>query len=158
MEAERKKRSSQEKQEKSEGSTNLLEKLREQLYSSNGSIRRQAGFNLSWMQEDGLEILKGTLFGDSPITMKNAAAYGLRKMRGRMKKMALETLKQGLEHQSRSIREVCTRALTLMGEIRPKKPPVKKAAGKLRIREIPKKTRPKRKISIQRRNQHPLRK
>ena len=142
MEAERKKRSNQEKQEKNEGAENLFDKLREQLYSANGSIRRQAGFNLSWMQEDGLEVLKETLFGDSPTTTKNAAAYGLRKMRGRMKKMALETLRQGLEHQSGSIREVCTRALILMGEITPKKPSPKAApSGKLRIKDIPKKRR-----------------
>ncbi len=164
MEVEREKHSGQ---QKSEDSTNLLRKLREQLYSSNGSIRRQAGFNLSWMQEDGLEILKGVLFGDSPVTTKSAAAYGLRKVHGRMKKMALEIFKQGREHQQSSIREVCTKSLILMGQITPKKPPAKKAAGKLRIKEIPKKTRPKRRISagtpagssprrVQSRNRRPL--
>ncbi len=146
-------------QQKSEESIKLFRKLRDQLHSSNGSIRRQAGFNLSWMQEDGLEILKDVLFGDSPITTRNAAAYGLRKMRGRMKKMALDVFHQGLEHQNNSIREVCNKALILMGEITPKKLPKRKASvGKLKIREIPKKTRPKRKTSIQHRNQKPLRK
>jgi len=146
MEVEREKRSDQ---QKNEDSTKLFRKLREQLYSSNGSIRRQAGFNLSWLQEDGLEILKDVLFGNSPITTKTAAAYGLRKMRGRMKKMALEVFKQGREHQQSSIREVCTKALIVMGEITPKKPPVKKAAaGKLRIREIPKRAKPRRRISV----------
>lgn len=135
--------------QKSEDSKKLLRKLREQLFSSNGSIRRQAGFNLSWLQEDGLEVLKGTLFGDSPITTKTAAAYGLRKVHGRMKKMALEVFKQGREHQQSSVREVCTKALILLGEITPVKPPARKAAvGKLRIREIPTKARPKRRISI----------
>jgi len=156
MEVKREKHSGQ---EKTEDSTKLLRKLGEQLYSSNGSIRRQAGFNLSWMQEDGLEILKGALFGDSPITTRNAAAYGLRKVHGRMKKMALEVFKQGREHQQRSIREVCTKALILIGEITPEKAPAKKATAKrLRIREIPKKVRPKRKIPIQSGNRRPLRK
>jgi len=151
MEAERKKRSSQEKQENNEGSKNLLERLREQLYSSNGSIRRQAGFNLSWMQEDGLEILKASLFGDSPTTTKNASAYGMRKMRGRMKKMALETLKEGLQHQNSSVRDVCTKALVLMGEKIPLKPPAKRTpAGKLKIKEIPKKAGPMRKTAFER--------
>lgn len=135
--------------QKNEGSKKLLRKLREQLSSSNGSIRRQAGFNLSWLQEDGLEVLKDALFGDSPITTKTAAAYGLRKVHGRMKKMALEVFKQGREHQQSSVREVCTKALMLMGEIAPAKAPARKAAaGKLRIMEITTKAKPKRRISI----------
>ena len=141
MEAERKKHSSREKQEKDEEAKDLFEKLREQLYSDNGSIRRQSGFNLSWMQEDGLEILKETLFGNSPATTKNAAAYGLRKMRGRMKKMALDVLKEGLEHQNGSVREVCSKALILMGEIKPKEPPSRAVRGKLRVKDIPQKRR-----------------
>jgi len=154
MEAERKKRSNREKQEDNEGSKNLLERLREQLYSSNGSIRRQAGFNLSWMQEDGLEILKASLFGDSPTATKNAAAYGLRKMRGRMKKMALETLTEGLQHQNSSVRDVCNKALSLMGEITPQKPPAKRAAvRKLKIKEIPRKAGPRRRTTFERTNQ-----
>jgi hypothetical protein len=144
--------------QKSEDSKKLLRKLREQLLSSNGSIRRQAGFNLSWLQEDGLEVLKDALFGDSPITTKNAAAYGLRKVHGRMKKMALEVFKQGREHQQSSIREVCTRALILLGEITPEKTRPKRTVGKLRIREIPKKAGPRRRVSAQSRNQRPLRK
>jgi hypothetical protein len=145
-------------QQKSEDSKKLLRKLREQLLSSNGSIRRQAGFNLSWLQEDGLEVLKDALFGDSPVTTKNAAAYGLRKMHGRMKKMALEVFKQGREHQQSSIREVCTRALILLGEITPEKTSRKRTVGKLKIREIPKKAGPRRRVSAQSRNQRPLRK
>jgi len=151
MEAE-KKRSSQEKQENNEGSKDLLEKLREQILSSNGSIRRQAGFNLSWMQEDGLEILKAALFGNSLTTTRNAAAYGLRKMRGRMKKMALEVLQEGLEHQNSTIREVCSKALILMGEKAPQKQPGKKTAraGKLRIKEVPQKRRRKPRVVLER--------
>ena len=78
--------------EKDEAAVKLLEKLRDQLHSSDASNRRRAAFNLSWLQEDGLEILKDALFGSDPVTTKNAAAYGLRKMRGRMKKMALDVL------------------------------------------------------------------
>jgi hypothetical protein len=100
------------------------------------------------MQEDGLEILKGALFGDSSVTTKSAAAYGLRKMHGRMKKMVLEVFRQGREHQQRSIRDVCTKALILLGEITPEKHPVRKAAKNLRIREIPTKAKPRRRISI----------
>ena len=74
--------------EKDEASIILLEKLQGQLHSSNASIRRRAAYNLSWMQEDGLDILKSTLFKECAVTTKNAAAYGLRKMQGRMKKMA----------------------------------------------------------------------
>ncbi len=154
MEAEKTRRSRKEEQQNNEGSKNLLEKLREQLYSSNGSIRRQAGFNLSWMQEDGLEILKGALFSNSPTTTKNAAAYGLRKMRGRMKKMALETLKEGLQHQNGTTRNVCTMALKLMGEKTPAEKPTTKRAvpAKLKIKEIPRKTSKKRKTILERTN------
>jgi hypothetical protein len=153
MEAEKTKRSHKEEQN-NEGSKNLLEKLREQLYSSNGSIRRQAGFNLSWMQEDGLEILKGSLFGDSPTTTKNAAAYGLRNMRGRMKKPALETLREGLRHQNSTVRNVCTKALELMGEKTPAiKPTAKRAApAKLKIKEIPRRTSKRRKPILEQTN------
>ncbi len=128
--------------EKDQASIKLLEKLREQLYSSNPSIRRQAAFHLSWMQEDGLEILKGALFGDVPKTAKNAAAYGLRKMRGRMKKMSLEVLEQGLRQHDRGVREVCRRALLLMGNIQ------EPTAGKLEIKEIPQNRRPKRRFDV----------
>ncbi len=146
MEVEKEKGSDE---QKGEDSKKLLRRLREQLHSSNGSIRRQAGFNLSWLQEDGLEVLKGSLFGDSPITTKTAAAYGLRKVHGRMKKMALDIFKQGREHQQGSVREVCTKALILLGEIKPEKTPAKKAAaGKLRIREIPARAKPRRRISV----------
>ena len=111
--------------EQGESSEKLLESLKEQLHSSNGSIRRQSAFNLSWMQEDGLEILKAVLLSNAPARTKNAAAYGLRKMRGRMKKMALDVLKGGLQRGNKSTREVCEHALGLMGA-GGKKPPSKK--------------------------------
>ena len=111
--------------EKDEDSIKLLEKLREQLYSQHASNRRQAAFNLSWMQEDGLEILANALLGDSHVTTKNAAAYGLRNMRGRMKKMALEVLQGGLQLQNKDIRTVCKNALARLEGKLDKKPPSK---------------------------------
>ncbi len=133
--------------EKDEASIQLLEKLQEQLRSSNASIRRRAAFNLSWMQEDGLDILKGILFGDYQVTTKNAAAYGLRKMQGRMKKMALEVLKQGLTQHNSATAEICRNALQLLGHKIPAEYlPKKRVAKKSRIREIPRKTRPRRTI------------
>ena len=149
MESERRKLSGR---EKDEAAIRLLGRLREQLHSSDASSRRRAAFHLSWMQEDGLEILKGALFGNFPATTKNAATYGLRKMRGRMKKMALEVLKQGLKHRDGSTREVCRNALQLLGQDVPEgSVPQGQAAESLRIREIPKKkSRPRGKIGARR--------
>ncbi|MFH1884426.1 MAG: hypothetical protein ABIL62_17160, partial [Planctomycetota bacterium] len=93
--------------EKDEASIKLLRKLRELLYSSDASNRRRAAYKLSWMQEDGLDILKTALFGNCPVPTRNAAAYGLRKMRGRMKIMALEVLQQGLKRHDTSTGEIC---------------------------------------------------
>jgi hypothetical protein len=130
--------------EKDEAAIKLLERLREQLYSSNPSVRRQAAFHLSWMQEDGLEILREALFGDFPARTKNAAAYGLRKMRGRMRKMSMEVFEQCLHQPDSAAREVCRRALLLMGgKTEEKSLPRKPAAGKLEIKEIPPKGRRK---------------
>jgi hypothetical protein len=138
--------------EKDEASIKLLEKLREQLYSQHASNRRQAAFNLSWMQEDGLDILKAALFGDFHVTTKNAAAYGLRKMRGRMKKMALKVFEEGLQHSNRDIRDVCKNALLRMLGKSEKKPASKskKRKGKYEIRDIPRGRRPQRKVGMMR--------
>jgi HEAT repeat protein len=137
--------------EKDEAAVKLLEKLREQLQSSDASSRRRAAFNLSWLQEDGLEILRGALFGSFPVTTKNAAAYGLRKMRGRMKKMAVDVLKQGLKSRDALAREVSRSALQLLGEEVPGKPaPRRQTAKGLRIREITRKGGPRRQIDIRR--------
>jgi len=137
--------------EKDEASIKLLRKLGEQLFSSDASNRRRAAFKLSWMQEDGLDILKAALFGDCPAHTKNAAAYGLRKMRGRMKKMALEVLEQGLKHRDASTEEICRNALQLLGQkvpkkSRPRKPPV----SHLTIRDIPRKSSPRRRVVTRR--------
>jgi hypothetical protein len=100
--------------EKDEASIELLAKLREQLYSSNVSTVRQSAFNLSWMQEDGLEILKEALFGKSSRRTKSAAAYGLRKMRGRMRQRAEEVLIEGLKHPDSRTAEICGNALIVL--------------------------------------------
>ena len=133
--------------EKDEASIKLLKKLKEQLYSSDASNRRRAAYKLSWMQEDGLDILQAALFGNRPVPTRNAAAYGLRKMRGRMKKIALEVLQKGLKHHDTSTREICRNALQLLGQkvpkkVVPKKPPV----SHLTIREIPRKSSPRRRV------------
>jgi len=139
--------------EEGESCTELLEELDKQLCSSSASIRRQAAFSLSWMQEDGLEILKATVFGDDSESTKNAAAYGLRKMRGRMKKLALDIFKKGLKHRNSSTRDVCSHALEMMGEggAKPAKKKKKKAT-KRKIQDIPGKRKPKKRVALQQTN------
>jgi len=103
------------------------------------------------MQEDGLEILKDALTGSDHITTKNAAAYGLRKMHGRMKKMALEVLNEGLKHRDSSTRQVSRSALQLLGQKVPAgSVPQKPAAKKSRIREISHERRPRVRIDTRR--------
>jgi hypothetical protein len=97
--------------EKNEESIQLLAQLREKLYSEHIGTARRAAFNLSWMQEDGLDILKEALFSKAARHTKSAAAYGLRKMRGRMEKTALETLSKGLKHPDKTAAKVCENAL-----------------------------------------------
>ena len=124
--------------EKDEESIKLLEQLREKLYSEDVSAARRSAFNLSWMQEDGLDILKEALFSDSPKTAKTAAVYGLRSMRGRMKKMALDVLEQGRKHRKVDIRDACSHALSLTSRSRREKPLPERPpkARKLEIREV----------------------
>ena len=137
--------------EKDEAAIKLLEKLQDQLHSSDASIRRRAAFNLSWMQEDGLEILKGALYGNFATTTKNAAAYGLRKMRGRMKKVALDVLNQGLKRRDKSTREICRNALQLLCQkVSDESEKRERSSRKSRIREIPRKTRSRRIIDTRR--------
>jgi hypothetical protein len=101
-------------QEKDEASIELLRQLTRKLCSSDISTARQAAFNMSWMQEDGLAILTETLLGNYSRTTKKAAAYGLRSMKGRMRKMASEVLEQGLKHRDRTTKAACVKALFLM--------------------------------------------
>ena len=100
--------------EKDEAEIELLAKLREKLHSENVSTARLAAFNLSWKQEDGLDILKETLFCKCSRTAKKAAAYGLRSMKGRMKKMAVEVLNEGVKRSDRTTSAACTKALFLL--------------------------------------------
>ncbi len=132
-------------EQKEEMSKELLEKLKVQLFSTNASIRRRAAFNLSWMQEDGLDILKSIFLGDFNETAKNASAYGLRKMQGRMKKKALDVFKDGLRQRNNLTGEISRNALVLLGykipqEYLPDKTPRKD----IRINGIPQKNQPKR--------------
>jgi hypothetical protein len=139
--------------EKDEASVKLLAKLREQLYSSNVSTVRQSAFNLSWMQEDGLDILEEALLGDSPRRAKSAAAYGLRKMRGRMRKRAEEVLVEGLGHPDQKTAEICRNALLVLkrGKSAGKRPfRPKRKGGKFEIKVIPDKKRQRQKKQKQR--------
>ena len=125
--------------EKDQASIEFLELLRGKLFSNDISIARRAAFILSWMQEDGLDILKEALFDNFQRTAKVASAYGLRKMQGRMKTMALEVLEQGLKNRDNNTRNVCEKSLLIIKKraaakplTEPKKPPV----GKIKIKEI----------------------
>ncbi|MEN6338041.1 MAG: hypothetical protein ABFE01_27615 [Phycisphaerales bacterium] len=134
--------------EKDEAAVELLDNLREQLYSTNISTVRQSAFHLSWMQEDGLDILREALLTDTPRRAKSAAAYGLRKMRGRMKKRAEETLTEGTTSPDRLTAEISRNALTVIKRAKtaPRRPPrpAGKRPGKFEIREVPGKERPRR--------------
>jgi hypothetical protein len=102
--------------EKDQAAIIKLEQLREKVYAENPSVARHAAFNLSWMQEDGYDILKEALFSTACRATKGAAAYGLRKMRGRMKKNGIALLVEGLKHSDIGTRQVCARALLLEKE------------------------------------------
>ena len=118
--------------EKHEAALERLRQLRENLFSKDISTARLAGFNLSWMQEDGLAILKEALFGNYPRTTKKAAAYGLRSMHGRMKKLGAEVLEQGANHSDRMTREACAKALAIMNGQLPKKTGLKPRKDNIR--------------------------
>lgn len=113
----------------------LLKNLKEKVLSENISAARVAAFNLSWLQEDGLAILKEIALGDYSKIAKKAATYGLRNMRGRMKKMAIEVLEQGKQSQDQMTRDICDRALFLMQNKHLTKP--KKKVAKRKIKEVP---------------------
>lgn len=107
-----------------------LKQLRQRLMSDNISYARVAAFQLSWLQEDGMAVLQEALFGNYPQTAKKAAAYGIRSMRGRMKKIAVEVLEKGIAHQDKLTREVSKTSLGLLrGEITIKAPKRKPMPG-----------------------------
>ncbi len=122
--------------EKDEASVKLLAQLREKLYSDLISVARRAAFNLAWMQEDGLQILKEALYGKCRQSNKRAAVYGLRKMQGRMKKIARELLEEGLGSERRDTREVCEHGLAILSGKKVYKPAQRKRRPKSNIREI----------------------
>ena len=124
-------------QEKHEAAVALLRRLKDKMHTGDITSARKAAYQLSWMQEDGLDILKAALFSGSPKTAKKAAAYGLRSMRGRMKKLATEVLKEGSEHHNRIVKDACTKALLIMeGKFVPTPRPRGRASrGNVRIRE-----------------------
>ncbi len=126
-----------------------LRQLKQKLRLGDISPARRAAYNLSWLQEDGLAILSETLTGDFSKTAKKAAGYGLRSMRGRMKKMAVEVLEQGVNNSDRTTKAVCVKALALMrGEVvAESRPPEKRKRRRPRIQGI----RQKGKKSTQRR-------
>jgi len=132
--------------EKDQASIELLEKLREQLYASNISTVRQSAFHLSWMQEDGLDILREALLVGTSRRAKSAAAYGLRKMRGRMRQRAEETLVEGTTHQDPATAEISRNALNVLkkGKLAAKRPARPRPKGQFEIREVPAKERPRR--------------
>ena len=117
--------------ERTEETIEKLKQLRLKLMYDDISHARVAAFQLSWLQEDGMAILQEALFGNYSQTTKRAAAYGIRSMRGRMKKVAVEVLEKGIEHQDRNTREISKTSLGLMrGEITikpPKRRPRKKS-------------------------------
>ena len=102
--------------EKDQAAIALLAQLREKLHSEEISLARKAAFNLSWLQEDGLDILVEALFGSFPRDTKKAAAYGLRSMNGRMRKLAEAALTKGLASPNRMTKDACAKSLQLMRE------------------------------------------
>jgi len=145
--------------EKDEAAVALLAQLRNKLHSEEISAARKAAFNLSWMQEDGLDILLEALFGSFPRDTKKAAAYGLRSMNGRMRKRAEEALTKGLAHSNRITKDACAKSLQLMKEgpaprrpsfprrgQRPRRPGIKEFRhhGPARNHFSPRNTRPER--------------
>jgi len=135
--------------QRDEATVKLLKKLRDELLSDDISTARQAAFNLSWKQDDGLVILKEVLFGKYPETAKKAAAYGLRSMNGRMQKIALEVQEQGLKHLDRTTKAVCVKSLYLLrgGVLKKTGSGGRPPSGKRIIKEITKKNGIKTKVA-----------
>ena len=128
--------------EKDEAAIELLRQLTRKLCSDDITTARLGAFNLSWMQEDGLAILTQVLLGDFSRTSKKAAAYGLRSMKGRMKKPALEVLEQGLKQRDRTTKAACIKALSLVksGAAKKGRSNDKRGADKSNIQEVQKKS------------------
>ena len=140
MTADEKKSSSK---QRDEAAIERLKQLTRKLCSNDITTARLAAHNLSWLQEDGLAILTETLMGDYSRTTKKAAAYGLRSMKGRMKKLGLEVLEKGLKHRDRTTKAACVKALSLVkgGDKKVESPSKPELKGQ-QIKEI--KEKPKR--------------
>jgi hypothetical protein len=125
--------------EKDEAAIELLENLREQLHSSNTTVARQTAFHLSWLQEDGFDILKEALLTSKSKRTKNAATYGLRKMRGRMSKLSLSLIEQEAQGDDPVTAEICKGALEVYHRRhKPKRiAPQKKHASRFEIKDLP---------------------
>ncbi len=130
--------------ERDEAAVEQLRQLTRKLCSNDITTARLAAHNLSWMQEDGLAIFTETLMGNYSRTTKKAAAYGLRSMKGRMKKLASEVLEQGLRHRDRTTKAACVKAISLMkgGPQKKAGPQSKSQSSSPQIQEMQK--RPKR--------------
>ena len=124
--------------EKDEAAIELLRQLTRKLCSDDITTARLGAFNLSWMQEDGLAILTQVLLGDFSRTSKKAAAYGLRSMKGRMRKLALEVLEQGVKQRDRTTKAACIKALSLVkgGAAKKGRSNDKHGADKSNIQEV----------------------
>ncbi len=125
--------------EKDQAAIELLEELRQKLYDENTSVARRAAFNLSWMQEDGFEILEEAVFGKASRRTKSAACYGLRNMHGRMKKIAAELIRKGVQSSNNGTKDVCITAVKLMerpASDKRTKPQRQRRAGRYPIREM----------------------
>ncbi|UCF44307.1 MAG: hypothetical protein JSV99_05175 [Planctomycetota bacterium] len=124
--------------DKDEAALELLRQLKQKLRTGDISRARRAAYNLSWLQEDGLGILTETLVGNFSRTAKIASTYGLRSMRGRMKKMALAALEEGLNHRDQTTKAVCVQALAVLkgGAEEEGGPRERRKRGRPRIRGI----------------------
>ena len=100
--------------EKHEAALKVLKELKDKLVGGDISDARLAGHKLAWMQEDGLAILREVLFGRYERDAKKAAAYGLRSMNGRMKKLGRAVLEEGLKHRNKTTKAACVKAIFLM--------------------------------------------
>jgi hypothetical protein len=102
-------------QQKTQAAIQQLKLLKEKMYCGNVSQARRAAHNLSWMQEDGLEIFRGALLSNATGATKNAAGYGLRRMQGRMRKAAVEVLREALRYPDPMTRDISKKALQMSG-------------------------------------------
>lgn len=107
-----------------------LKDLSQKLLSGDINKARLAAHQLSWMQEDGFTLLKMALFGRYNRDTKKAAAYGLRRMKGRMKKAAIALLQEGLNDRDRMTKAASKKALQLMKILPPDSGPQRKPKSK----------------------------